>query len=44
MVAADRISGGEAVQQMLGAVAARGQDGGLTREEVRFLRREVHRG
>ncbi|GFR48103.1 hypothetical protein Agub_g9790, partial [Astrephomene gubernaculifera] len=35
VVAADRISGGEAVQQVLGSVAARGQGEGLTREEMR---------
>ncbi|GLC39606.1 hypothetical protein PLESTF_000914400 [Pleodorina starrii] len=34
VVAADKISGGEAVKEMLGGVAARGQEGGLTREEA----------
>ncbi|KAG2482292.1 hypothetical protein HYH03_018777 [Edaphochlamys debaryana] len=34
VVAADRISGGEAVKELLGEVAAKGQGEGLTKEEV----------
>ncbi|KAG2424150.1 hypothetical protein HXX76_014683 [Chlamydomonas incerta] len=44
VVAADRISGGEAVKEMLGGVAARGQGQGLTKEEVQrkaFERRTI---
>lgn len=35
MVVADKISGGGAVQEMLGSVAAAGEGEGLTKEEVR---------
>ncbi|PNH03717.1 hypothetical protein TSOC_010193 [Tetrabaena socialis] len=44
VVAADRISGGDAVQEMLGGVAAKGQDAGLTKEEMQrraFAQRTV---
>lgn len=41
VVAADRISGGDAVKEMLGGVAARGQGQGLTKEEVGILNRAV---
>ncbi|EFJ50486.1 hypothetical protein VOLCADRAFT_88884 [Volvox carteri f. nagariensis] len=34
VVVADKISGGDAVQELLGNVAARGQEGGMTKEEV----------
>ncbi|KAG2430289.1 hypothetical protein HYH02_013767 [Chlamydomonas schloesseri] len=44
VVAADRISGGEAVKEMLGGVAAAGQAAGRTKEEVQrmaFERRTI---